>query len=131
MDNNSKNSNESFEVYSEYNKILRSWLVGYGVGLPVFIVSIQNVLAITNKHYLKYVLISLVIGILSQIISTLINKICNWLVYRSYSDNTFPEKFPYKQGIAISKMFVIDVIFDFSSIISYVIASYFTYKLLA
>lgn len=130
MANYVKNSNESFEVYSEYNKILRSWLVGYGVGLPVFIVSIQNSLAI-NKQYLECVLISLSIGMLSQVLSTLINKICNWLVYRSYSDRSFPEKCPYKQGIAISKMFWIDFVFDVTSIISYIIASIFTYKLVA
>lgn len=34
-----ENNNENLELYKEYNKTLRTWLVAYGIALPALFIS--------------------------------------------------------------------------------------------
>lgn len=128
-----KTANEEFyEVYAEYNKSLRNWFVGYGIGLPALLLTNQELFRLkSDNQYLSLVLIFTSLGIALQIISALINKYCNWLLYRGYTDDEIKnEATAFKKIDKLSNMFQIDLTFDIGTIILYAIASYYSFKLI-
>lgn len=124
--------NGSFKVYAEYNSALRNWLIGYGIGLPAVILSNQNIFQIIDhKSEFKVLMSFLIVGVLSQIISAIINKITNWLVYRVAEDISKKDIFIYKHGVKLSERFYIDIFLDLVSIFTYMGATCFAFKLMA
>ena len=130
--NISENSaGEFYEAYAEYNKILRGWLVGFGVGLPSLLFASKDFLQLSGNVYLLSAIISWVaIGIVFQILLALINKTCNWLNYFSAKYKTNSNFIPFRWAATISRQFWIDVVFDLISITSYAISLFYAIRLL-
>ena len=105
-----------FSLYSEYTRILRTWLVAYGIGGPVLFVTndqISKKIADSGQGAcIAYLFLS---GVLCQVILTLINKWVNWYIFATTLGS---EKSTCLYRICdwISEQFWFDVVMDLGSI---------------
>jgi len=73
---------ENFEKYSEYNRILRTWFVVFGISGPAALLAneaIRSELIVANE--LKYVVFLFLLGAGAQVLVAGINKFSNWYCY--------------------------------------------------
>jgi hypothetical protein len=67
-------------LYREYNNNLRTWLLAFGIGGPVAILTNDRVLSrIAAAGEGESIFALFVVGVLSQILIAAINKYSNWL----------------------------------------------------
>jgi hypothetical protein len=74
----------TFQAYAEYNKILRTWFVAFGVGGPaLFLVNDKLADALVKAGQLRLVVILFLAGATAQVAGAFLNKVANWYVYQS------------------------------------------------
>ena len=124
-----KNQVEFFGVYKEYAGHLRTWLVGYGVGLPALILSNKNFYDLLNASgTLRCVAISLACGLFPQVLLAAINKYVNWVCYWGELDEANKNSKIYEWFGVVSNWIYIDMAFDFLSIGFYIISSFLIFR---
>jgi hypothetical protein len=102
-----------FSAYLEYNKILRSWFVAFGVGGPaLFLINQQVSQRLVMKGQLTAVAAMFLGGTGSQVLGAAINKVSNWYVYRGAQDPAYQEKWRYKSFNWVVQQFWIDIVLD-------------------
>jgi hypothetical protein len=73
---------EFYGPYAEYSKTLRAWLVSYGIGGPVVLLSSDNAWeSLVKSGCGRYVGLLFLSGGIIQILSALLNKHAMWLLY--------------------------------------------------
>jgi len=111
---------DSYNSYFEYNKILRTWFVAFGIGGPALILVNDNIAAkLAAQGELKIVAILFLIGAISQVLGAFINKIANWYVYISYAESTNPSTFIFKFSNWLIEQFWIDIFLDIVTILCF------------
>jgi len=72
----------NLSLYKEYNKILRAWLVAFGIAVPAVFVTSKDAkdFLISIPNY-KYILIVFLLGVVSQIAISFLNKFVSWSAY--------------------------------------------------
>jgi hypothetical protein len=121
----SQDGKEELSAYLEYNKILRSWFVAFGVGGPaLFIINadIGQKLAATGQLTLVSALF--LVGAGSQVIGALINKTSNWYVYRGARDAAYQAKGRYIMCRWIVVQYWFDVVVDVLSVAAFGLATW-------
>jgi hypothetical protein len=106
-----------FEAYMEYNKALRNWLVGFGIGGPIFILSDKGaslkVLTCGNKDSIFW---SFATGVFLQILIAFINKNTNWQQYDRLTSSPIGRNWFANKWITLmiwcSDQMWIDIVFD-------------------
>ena len=76
----------SYETYLEYNKILSTWFIAFGVGGPALLIANGNLidrLVVTGN--LRLVAMLFLIGVGLQVVGALTNKVANWNVHAMYT----------------------------------------------
>lgn len=74
----------TFQAYAEYNKILRTWFVAFGVGGPaLFLVNDKLADALVKAGQLRLVVVLFLAGATAQIVGAFLNKVANWYMYQS------------------------------------------------
>ena len=74
----------TFQAYAEYNKILRTWFVAFGIGGPAFfLVNDKLAGALVKEGQLRLVVSLFLAGAAAQILGAFLNKLANWYVYQS------------------------------------------------
>ena len=115
-------SENNFDKYSEYNRILRSWFVAFGIGGPViFLVNDAVRHKLASSGEMKLVVILFIIGAAAQVIISFINKVINWYLYRG-KDEGFKNTSRYKSSKIISNWFWLDIFADVVTFIVFGIA---------
>ena len=120
------------DSYLEYNKILRTWFVAFGVGGPAFFLvntSIGERLAGADE--LRFVSAMFLLGAGSQVCGALINKVSNWYVYRGAQDEAFRARRRYRFSHWLVHQFWIDIVLDLVSILAFGLALWHLLTLLA
>lgn len=106
-----------YENYAGYNKLLRSWLVAFGFGVPATLLLNEKVATkLAYQCQLKYVAILFIAGAAAQVAIAFINKLAAWLSYYGEENGQFKQSCWYRLGAWLSSMFWIDVILDIVSI---------------
>lgn len=103
---------ENLDKYSEYNKILRSWFVAFGVGGPaIFLVNeeVRNKLIDTGN--MQCVVILFLLGATVQIAIAFINKVINWYVHQG-KEGEFAKTRRYRWSETITNWFWLDIAAD-------------------
>jgi hypothetical protein len=73
---------DNYSSYMEYNKVLRSWFVAFGIGGPaLLLVNTHIATSLKNGGCLRYVALLLLSGVAAQVAGALLNKHINWYVY--------------------------------------------------
>jgi len=116
---------EEWAAYLEYNKVLRSWFVAFGVGGPaLFLINAQIGQKLADNGELRYVSALFLVGAAFQVSGALINKIGNWYVYRGANDRAYQEKKRFKFCKWLVHQFWIDVGLDLATIAAYGFATW-------
>ena len=111
---------DNLNLYSEYNKSLRTWLVGFGIGVPaIFIINEKAQDKLTSSENAEFIIYLFLAGAASQILMALINKIVTWCAY--YKHETSKEKInkATKFFASLEHCFIIDVISDTVSLFAF------------
>lgn len=75
---------EFLAAYHEHNKILRTWLVAYGVGGPILIFSnevIGEKFRRVPPESVRCIVCLFLAGVVFQVLLAFANKVLNWLAY--------------------------------------------------
>jgi hypothetical protein len=123
---------EFFAAYEGHAKTLRTWLVAYGIGAPVFLVREPVVWKpVTESGFHRFIILLYLVGASLQVGLAALNKSAMWACY-------FGEKYPeyqltqrYKVGSWISDKYSIDVVVDAIAIGVYVWATYLAFTRVA
>jgi len=118
-----KVDNENFSSYVEYNKILRTWLVAFGIGGPaLLIVNEKLIVKLSAVNELGWIAGVFFLGVSLQVLGALINKYTNWIIYFGEVDESFQEKNRYTLALWLGRQLWIDIIFDLTSMAAFIYA---------
>ena len=121
----SADGREELSAYLEYNKILRSWFVAFGVGGPaLFLINAEVGKQLAATGQLSAVSALFLIGAGSQVIGALINKTSNWYVYRGARDETYQttRRYIFCRWVVVQYWF--DILIDVVSVATFGFATW-------
>ncbi len=110
------NNDNDFKLYTEYNKSLRAWLVGFGFGVPaLFIINQEAQSKLIKSEDSQCIIYMFLIGASAQVILAFINKTIAWC---SLHKETFNGKVrSCVDFIAnLENWFIIDIVCDLTSL---------------
>lgn len=125
-----------FSNYAEYSKTFRSWMVGYGIGGPVLLLTSKDAPKVLSESpHLQTIITFFVLGVALQIVLAFINKWAAWNMYRGafaryLNEKNNPEYDGYEKSLMyrlwefINKQSWIDLTVDLGALISFSIATW-------
>ena len=109
---------DNLKLYEEYNKTLRTWLVGFGFGVPaLFIVNEAAQKKLTASPNAEYIVWLFLAGAGVQIFIALLNKIVSWCAYHKHNVGEDKCGSIVRKFAALENAFFIDVITDILSLV--------------
>jgi hypothetical protein len=119
-DEEEDDSAETFQAYFEYNRILRTWFVGFGIGGPaIFLINEKVGARLAEAHLLKWVVMLFLCGAAAQILGAFFNKVANWYVYEGTIDDKAKGGWRHKLAEWYVDHFALDILFDVTSITAF------------
>lgn len=110
-------STDSFSSYREYNKVLRTWFVAFGVGGPTLLLINEKVAdRLAEAGTLRSVAILFLLGAATQVLVAFANKVANWYVYVATIEAGFRGTCRHRLSEWTIRQFWIDILFDFVTI---------------
>lgn len=107
----------SLGAYFEYNKVLRTWFVAFGVGGPALLLSNEKLTKLLSASGdLRLVSVLFLVGGGAQVVVALINKVANWYVHSKYHQVGVTPTFKHHAAEWIANQFWIDVLADIVSV---------------
>jgi hypothetical protein len=114
-----------YAVYEEHARTLRTWLVAYGIGGPVLILSQEAVWKqITKIGSLPLIAKLFLGGVVLQVVLAAVNKSAMWALYCGEVDREYAKTKRYKVGSWLSERYIIDLALDLSSMVLFAWATY-------
>lgn len=111
---------KNFKAYFEYNRVLRTWFVAFGVGGPaLFLVNDEVAKRLSQARDLHLVVVLFLLGALAQVLGALLNKVANWYVYLGSADEDFQKTCRYHIADCLIDQFWIDVVLDVGTIATF------------
>lgn len=111
---------ENLRLYEEYNKTLRTWLVGFGFGVPaLFIVNEAAQRKLVASENAACIVWLFLIGAALQILMALVNKIVASCAYHKYDIGAEKCGGVVLAFASIENTFAIDVVLDILSLIAF------------
>jgi len=117
-----------FKAYENYSTTLRTWLVSYGIGAPVLLLSndkIWNAFSVSSTS--SRIAAAFLAGVAFQVVLASLNKYAMWFGYQGEEDPKTKEMRSYKFYSWFADRFWIDVTFDVASIILFAGATYLVF----
>jgi len=109
-----------FESYAEYNRILRSWFVAFGIGgLAMFLVEDKLRDALIGSGEARQVIVLFLAGVALQILIAGLNKYANWYCYAGEDDASYRRTPAYRFWSGIARQFIIDVLVDVATAVCF------------
>lgn len=106
-----------FKVYEEYAKTLRTWLVAYGIGAPVLLMTNEKIWDVVKKSgEARWVGGCYLIAVGIQIVLAALNKSVNWAMYFGEANVEFKNEPVYRLADWLSRMYLLDLVVDLLSI---------------
>jgi hypothetical protein len=114
-----------YKVYEEYAKNLRAWLVAYGVGGPVLILTQEEVSrVVTASGAGAGVAVLFLAGVGLQVLLSLLNKWVNWGIYAYSETQELLDGKRYRACEWISQQMWIDLLLDVGAVACFGIATW-------
>lgn len=126
MHQNAKPDKDYFNLYCEYAKTLRAWLVGFGIGTPaVFFTQDQIRQVVVHAACHVWLIALFMAGVACQVLVALINKWVNWYVFLCQTQGktgtpAFARCFRYSNNMTV------DFVFDVTAVICFAGATIWT-----
>jgi hypothetical protein len=123
---------EHYAAYEEHAKTLRTWLVAYGIGAPVLIVSEDQMWkALASTGVFPLITSLFLSGVALQVILSAANKSAMWACYYGQIEPTFKNSIRHRFGVWLSSRYFIDFCCDILSMALFAAATYFALNALA
>ncbi len=122
----SNDKSDFYEPYKGFSKLLRTWLVTYGIG-AIFLISSQAVISKalqTNQIIAKDIINFLIIGLVIQVIAAFLYKYSMLYLYHGETDEKLKNTFRYKIADFLSECVLLEMIFDILTIVVFAKATY-------
>jgi hypothetical protein len=111
---------DNLNLYAEYNKTLRAWLVGFGFGVPaMFIINEAAQRRLIESANAKCIIWLFLVGAASQVLMALLNKIVSWCAYHRYDKGKSKVNAVVRLFASLENTFIIDVVFDILSMVTF------------
>ena len=124
-DDEEDSSADLFKAYESYSQTLRTWLVAYGVGGPVLLLTNDKLWALIGKSCWAQALAeAFLAGVALQVVLAALNKSVMWGSYYGEIDRDFRTTYRYRSAIWLAKQFWIDFLVDTISIALFGWATY-------
>lgn len=118
-----------FAQYWRYCAAVRNWLVAFGVGGCVLLISEKSGLFKDIVGQMRATILCLFMtGVIVQILLALINKWIHWYLYRGVGDPKFRTRWLYKTSDRISTWFILDIFADVISCAAYIVGAWMMFK---
>ena len=105
--------------YQEYNKLLRTWFVAFGIGGPALLYSKPELLQDLSETDRSRIVWAFLLGSAIQVLLALINKIVSWVEHhyqlKRAKNLTLGRNLIERICISLDTQFWIDVLFDLIS----------------
>ena len=125
-------SSGSYAQYAEYNKVLRTWFVAFGIGGPaLFLVNEGVARQLAAVGYLKYVATLFLIGAGAQVFGAFINKVANWYVHQGFTSEGGSRALKHRFAAWVVDQFWVDVVLDLVTICVFGYAAWLMLAVLA
>lgn len=113
-----------FANYAEYAKTLRAWLVAYGVGGPVLLITNKELLVALKASAHRNCIVDLfLVGVALQVTLAFINKWCAWHMYVGEYELAYQSRTRYKFWSWLNDRSWIDMLFDGGSMVAFAIST--------
>jgi hypothetical protein len=117
-----------YTAYDEHAKTLRTWLVAYGIGAPVLILSQHEIWeSLKHTHSLRLIAGLFIVGVVVQVTLAAVNKTAMWACYFGSTNKAFSKTRRYRFFHWLSKQYWIDLICDLSAMALFAYATYLTF----
>src|SRR5713101_4478781 len=71
-----------YKAYEEHSRTLRAWLVAYGIGGPVLMLTNDHIsLTLSGSGHARTIAILFLGGVVLQVLLTAVNKTAMWICY--------------------------------------------------
>jgi hypothetical protein len=117
-----------YSVYEEHAKTLRTWLVAYGIGGPVLILSKDSIWTKLGETGLLRPMAELFLaGVVLQVLLSAVNKSAMWACYYGEIEPAYTITKRYKFGLWLSELYIIDFAIDLASMGLFAYATYLAF----
>jgi len=114
-----------YEPYAAYSRTLRTWLVAYGIGVPVLFASQQCFSKVIAKpEVVCPIAVLFLVGVGVQIIVALLYKYTMAYLYLGEGDPPFKQTRRWRASYWVSEQMWPEMVFDLVSIACFVMATY-------
>lgn len=104
-------------VYQEHSKVLRTWLVAYGIAAPVLLMTHEVLLGKVILSRCAVLIAGLFLcGVVLQVVLAATNKAAMWGLYYGETNPAFKSTRAYALADRFSAMFWIDLLVDWVSL---------------
>ena len=104
---------EFYKAYEEHSKVLRTWLVAYGIGAPVLFLTNDTLAArLAESGSSASVGALFLLGVAAQVGLAAVNKTMMWACYYSERNPSVQERWWSKAAYWLGKFFLIDLMID-------------------
>jgi len=121
-----------FDAYSQHSTVLRTWLVAYGIGAPAPFMSQKEIWhALAKSGLLPTIGFLFLLGVFLQVALAAINKSVMWACYFGDIDPSYKQTHRYRCACWLSNKYSIDLTADLGAMVSFGLATYCCFKVLA
>ena len=118
-----ENRDEYFKQYWEYSTNLRNWFIAYGVGGILLLTRVDAVFnsgphaASADPRLKLQALASFILGLATQVLLNLINKVAHYYAYQKYVVDL--EQWRHRAALWLCECFWLDMVLDFTTLAWY------------
>lgn len=121
-----------YSAYEQHSAILRTWLVAYGVGAPVLVLTNEKVWELLRQSGdSRFIAGCFLLGVVLQVIMAALNKVLMWSSYYAEENDDYAATRRYVLTEVMRGQFWIDFLVDVFSILLFVTATYRMFLILA
>ena len=123
-------ADEYFKAYAELSKTLRTWLVAYGIGAPIALLTNETfAVAIRRSGQSRCIAGFFLFGVAAQVVLAAVNKTSMWALYYGETQSDFKNKRRYKLAHVISEHYWPDLSLDVAAMVAFGVATWMAFKL--
>lgn len=128
--NPTSEESEYFTVYEEHSKVLRTWLVAYGIGAPALFLTNERIAGLISAAGVGRRMAGLfLLGVALQVLLAALNKTVMWACYYAEGSPNDQEKRRFRLAYWISEQFWIDFLVDIVSLIGFGYATWLAFNI--
>jgi hypothetical protein len=121
-----------YEAYSGFARSLRTWFIAYGIGAPVLFLTNkdawQKIAASGYGQDIAYLFLG---GVAVQILAAIIYKTAMWYLYVSELDHHQASNWRYQLSDWVAESYWLEMLFDFTTLVFFGIATFRALQLFA